>query len=561
MRSDRRASPLYLSARSNALHFYDPSPQRRHLRIPDHFPRQSLSDSSLPSASNVSIRGEARTAFYQLFVDELSVAAELSIVDAASSSGSNSSSANSSTASLRRPRPHALNYRSLLDPDDDRPDAADAAATHASLSSDSGSESLSSDSSDSDDDGEDAVDSYVAMMRTSGVVPSNRPALPLAAVTSSGASIRSFRSSLSARRLFPSRRAATLDSLPLELLDEICSYLPQKALLASVLTCKNIACAGYVFLYQNPAFKSTYRFAQFVSIITHDRTLSSYVRSLDLSEIESGLQGNVVLAGWRDWKYRSEPLYWNRKHHRHHHHHHSKRKRANTADAISSQQKIETTRPSMRRSSLSFSSSSRPKQQHHHSQLQSIQQHKQPVQLRSIKLPQNAETVSAEASADVRHPLQSPLLKQYSLSRDLPIGAILHVLRACPKLQTIDLSNLPLAADYYVTSRKYKPTAFTNLLFVSDVPKSYTWRADETVQVSAPRELVSALLELRELRELRMRGLVWVNKEIVKRLLEHERLSETLNFVDFEECGMSRGRPWAKRGKVSDFSEVLRDEE
>ncbi|KAK9240251.1 hypothetical protein V1525DRAFT_224883 [Lipomyces kononenkoae] len=560
MRSDRRASPLYLSARSNALHFYDPSPQRRHLQQPAHYPHP-----------NQQLR-QQRAAFYELFAPEPSVAAELPSTESSSSNSSSKDIDFKSTTTAPRDQPSSHSYRSLLDPDESQiprsspapTDTADALLdlmepeddpSRFGPSSDSESSSAESDSeSDYGPQVERKQFPRSSPTRLAGRSESVLP-LPLAILaesktTSSGASIRSFRSRTSVLSWSRKRKhyRPTLDTLPLEVLDEICCCLPQQALLSLVNTCKALACSAYVYLYQEPRFTSTYRFAQFVSVITHDRTLASYVRALDLSTVEDGLRGNVVLAGWRDWKYRTEPLYWTRKYSGHHYFHHQYRYRANTVPSSKAalQAPPKPPRPD-RRSSLSLSSSSSAA-----SSTSSLASSQKSAKSNLQHLQPRPELT--------RHPLQSPLLKQYALSRDVPIGAIIHVVRACPHLQHINLSYLPLAADYYVTSRKYKPTAFTNLLFVSDVPKSYTWREHETVQVLAGRELVGAIMELRELQTLELRNLVWITKDIISRIVGHDRLRRTLTYIDARESGMTRGRPWALAGRPDAFSVALQEE-
>ncbi|KAK9361576.1 hypothetical protein V1504DRAFT_75755 [Lipomyces starkeyi] len=568
MRSDRRASPLYLSARSNALHFYDPSPQRRHLHLASHYPHPTQQ-----------LR-QQRASFYELFAPESSVEAELPSTESSSPSPSNKGLDLTTTP---HEQPSVLSYRSLLDPDESQIPRSNAASNdsaadllqlveHEEDPSRFGASSDSSSSAESDSEsdysprlGRSAFPHSHSRLagRSESVLPPplSLPILTESKLASSGASIRSYRSRTSALSCNRKRKQyrPTLDTLPLEVLDEICSSLPQQALLSTVSTCKSLACSAYVYLYQEPRFTSTYRFAQFVSVITHDRTLASYVRSLDLSTIENGLKGNVVLAGWRDWKYRSEPLYWTRKYPGHHYHHHQYRNRSNAVPSSKSapQAPAKPRRPDRRSSISAGSLSSSSSAASSSSSLASFQNSsKSKAQHRPLQSPLRSTALPVAS----RHPLQSPLLKQYSLSRDVPIGAIIHIIRACPHLQHINLSYLPLAADYFVTSRKHKPTAFTNLLFVSDVPKSYTWREHETVQVLAGRELVSAIMELRELRTLELRNLVWITKDIISRIVEHERFKQTLTYVDVRESGMSRGRPWALAGGLEVFSAALQDE-
>lgn len=62
-----------------------------------------------------------------------------------------------------------------------------------------------------------------------------------------------------------------------------------------------------MLLYVRPTFISTYRYAQFVTTISHNPRLAELVRELQLSHFaKMPLDG---LAGWREWKYRTESLY------------------------------------------------------------------------------------------------------------------------------------------------------------------------------------------------------------------------------------------------------------
>lgn len=324
---------------------------------------------------------------------------------------------------------------------------------------------------------------------------------------------RSFHSRSSVERHQWDKKEAALDTLPLEILDQICLYLPQQTLLAMVQSSRYLASSAYVYLYMDPQFTSSYRFAQFVSVISHDSTLASYVKTLDLSKIGARVKGDTVLAGWRDWKYRSEPLYSTRG------------------------------RTSSHKTSLPHS----------------YKFHEHSVERREAR---KVATSSAALQCGVisLHPLQSPLLKQYTLSRDAPAGAIIHVLRACPHLKKIDISYLPLAADYRVLSRTaFQPTAFTGELFVSDVPKLYNWSDSETKSVNVGKDLIDAILALTELEVLRLRKLVWVSKQIADRICRDAASKNCLSVVDLRECGMTRDVSWAISGDLRDLHRALDD--
>lgn len=100
----------------------------------------------------------------------------------------------------------------------------------------------------------------------------------------------------------------SLTNIPTELVHEIAKHLSRTDLLNLICTCKQLHTDTITLLYAKPNFVSTYRFAQFVSTVSHNVQLAALVRELDLSAF-SKLPKDLGLAGWREWKYRNEALY------------------------------------------------------------------------------------------------------------------------------------------------------------------------------------------------------------------------------------------------------------
>jgi hypothetical protein len=101
---------------------------------------------------------------------------------------------------------------------------------------------------------------------------------------------------------------ASLINIPTELVHSIFRYLPVSDLLNLICVSKQLRAETIMLLYAKPHFISTYRFAQFVTTVSHNSRLAELVRELNLSHF-SKLPKDLGLAGWREWKYRSEPLY------------------------------------------------------------------------------------------------------------------------------------------------------------------------------------------------------------------------------------------------------------
>jgi hypothetical protein len=100
---------------------------------------------------------------------------------------------------------------------------------------------------------------------------------------------------------------ASLMNIPVELVHAIIQYVSRLDLLNLNCTSKQMYAETIMLLYARPHFASTYRYAQFVSTISHNQRLASLVRELHLSPFTNMPKNG--LAGWREWKYRTEALY------------------------------------------------------------------------------------------------------------------------------------------------------------------------------------------------------------------------------------------------------------
>jgi hypothetical protein len=154
---------------------------------------------------------------------------------------------------------------------------------------------------------------------------------------------------------------ASLTNIPTELVHAIINLLQRTDILSFVCVSRQLHAETIGLLYNRPYFTSTYRFAQFVTIVSHNPRLADLVKELDLSHI-SHLPKELNLAGWREWKYRSESLY--------------------TVYPVNDKESNDPARPSY------------------------------------------------------KHPLAHPLLYKYTTGgQDLPLGALMHVLKACSHLR------------------------------------------------------------------------------------------------------------------------------
>lgn len=306
-----------------------------------------------------------------------------------------------------------------------------------------------------------------------------------------------------------------LESLPVEILDSIFSYIGQRFLTKILTLSKTLFNVIYNAIYARPHFTTTYRFAQFVSAISKTPSKGKSVYSLDMTKLQAGILDNdgLVLAGWRDWKLRSEPLYntsrytrellsirGNRNNVNNYYHGYN-----NSRDFLWMSSRIENT----------------------------------PGDYGSHPI---CQEISENHDGDP-HPIQSPLLRQFSQCKDIPMGYIIHTLSNCINITLLDLSHLPLADDYYIIKQMKKT------VFVSDVSRSNTWKDDEVKRVTT-NDVIDCLIKLENLSALRLRRVTWITQKILTRFLteSYSVCNNRLEELDLRGAGMVREAPWAVKG-------------
>jgi hypothetical protein len=93
----------------------------------------------------------------------------------------------------------------------------------------------------------------------------------------------------------------------------------------------------------------------------------------------------------------------------------------------------------------------------------------------------------------------------------------------------------------------YHPTAFTKLLFISDVPKSHTWHGAE-FRTLRYEEFINAMCSLDELEVLKIRRAVWMKRLFAEEIVRRAGGELGLRQADFRECGMNPGHTrWTRR--------------
>lgn len=198
------------------------------------------------------------------------------------------------------------------------------------------------------------------------------------------------------------------------------------------------------FLYQKVCFTSTYRFAQFITCLRVNSTLGTYVIEADLLqlkpgnyELEMALEEEdeqmenedvyqnpaAILAGWRDWKFKNNPLYAL----------HpgpviplTKSLSNNSINSLPHQKKTNFTKYFKKRRRSSGNIAYTPPQHQH------------------------LGPSTSHLAHNTAHPSINKFLMNYSNSKDVPIGYVLHLIKLCPNLESVNFGSLSLSTDYKI---------------------------------------------------------------------------------------------------------------
>lgn len=101
-------------------------------------------------------------------------------------------------------------------------------------------------------------------------------------------------------------------TIPIEMLEGICQFLSQKGLFSLMLCNSKFSESAAQYLYMEPEFASTYRFAQFAFIVVNRPHCSRMVRSLDISRFQNvrDNEGKLMeMDGWREFKYHHHQMF------------------------------------------------------------------------------------------------------------------------------------------------------------------------------------------------------------------------------------------------------------
>lgn len=156
------------------------------------------------------------------------------------------------------------------------------------------------------------------------------------------------------------------------------------------------------------------------------------------------------------------------------------------------------------------------------------------------------------------HPKCNPFLEPWALSRDIPLGALCHALKSCENLHTVNISKVQLAEDFEINDKMYPPSTWTGSIYVSDVPKSWTWNSDGIKSINNTI-IIDHLVKLEHLETVIANNSIFLSTKMIRNLVDGS--ADRLKYLDFKDSGLEREKPWAIKGTGEEVKKVIREME
>lgn len=266
-------------------------------------------------------------------------------------------------------------------------------------------------------------------------------------------------------------KCVSFTQLPVEIQALVFDYVDDThSYLNCMLTSRGMYQAAKPYLYRNVSFTSTYRFAQFVSCLRLNSSLGLYVVNVDLSNIRSGYcEGDErfeareqdenaddelndllcnTLAGWRDWKYKNNPLYAL------HPAPAVPLTKVHSSVSIQSQNALKRVKLSKyfkrRRSHSENSVVISASVSHNSNNPQTNGQGNHLTHSHHTHSQTHSTHLIHSQSLSYAHPKINKFLLNYAQSKDVPVGYVIHLINMCPNLESANFANLTFSTDYRI---------------------------------------------------------------------------------------------------------------
>lgn len=479
-------------------------------------------------------------------------------------------------------------------------------------------------------------------------------------------------------------KQTTIYDLPNEILLQIFSLLKEDtpSIVMLLYVDKRINDLAKIILYEEPQITTTFRLAQFVQTINTSKKLAMLVKHLDLSQMTIGIdltdeerqefassivfglcdgteigelldrQWRPIYAGWRDFRYRFDPLYGDLASHvncstsfvqpdshvfkRNPIYYASALKNDTLQTALHPLESVQSLYPQYnfigstrkRHRPLEVDSSSDSDARSlSRSTSYSFEEEKELGLFNSLRMflhvtvskvshrqrkskdvanepttdPPSKKNTQTDSAANglyqpygTPHPQQSQYLRQYCLSKDIPIGYLLHLVKECENLERLNLSGVSWSYDFLLGDYEYfnwqsstgqtKPIRAYQQEYHSMLPmenqdrsasfsqykvdKPIYWSdtmrevdfKDPELQTLTITSVWPLILKLKKLTVLEVRNCVWLNKPTLRKLVMNSHFRKRLVMIDCTNSGLSKRSQWAACRTAREWRHFFRDE-
>lgn len=118
----------------------------------------------------------------------------------------------------------------------------------------------------------------------------------------------------------------------------------------------------------------------------------------------------------------------------------------------------------------------------------------------------------------------------------------------------VDISRLQLGSDFIVRHVEHPPTAWTGMIYVSDIQRSWTWEPQELLPIYN-MYIIDQLRKLLQLETFIAYNFISLSTLTAQNLVES---CLQLKWVDFRKSGMTLEQPWKVKGSREQVAAVLR---
>lgn len=191
------------------------------------------------------------------------------------------------------------------------------------------------------------------------------------------------------------------------------------------------------------------------------------------------------------------------------------------------------------------------------------------------------ETNISDKPFGTSHPKMNTLLKQYTFSKDIPAGFIIHIITECYNLEEINFNNITVSTDYElrdyetfdwyegmgkVISNEKQPIIIDEKrpIFLSDCCRDMDMNENAFIEGYAEsiefKDIWRCLFKLKNIKILKLEKLNSLEMNIIKDFVLESNFKNNLRYLDCRKSGMVKRCEWDNLKNVGDWKKYFSSE-